>query len=683
MDLVAEMSQSDDMNMPELNLDFGFDLSQFVTADDNAAMSAHQMHMSSLPVPHSTHTSPMLNPIQSHSNEYCPSQMVTNPEVARLQHHLEQQRRLNELNQLQNRILQQQLEIMGAQPPASHVHVGFQGLMTPVSSTELRPTMYDSSMAQGLSSALGNNSDLLRSLLSPAMTPNLGSSSHPSPFPQNHGTPTDFFSPLTSPALAPSPNPVHPFRQAPVPAMPSPASTTFAPLPSPSFGPTTGSSRQKRTAASEAESARKRASPIVRPAPPSKPTASKRTPRIRPRGDSVAQPQPRASPLPSPRPSGTIDPVGDVPVSTPSPVDISTTLTMPPPAVPIARTSPTSDTDVNMDATASMQGTPTASANTSPSLAPLTPAALMNLGHLATRPTGLMHGARGATQTQKTAETANSSRSSASSPTKSAPNSSNRKDKDGEQAKGAPKGKVPIPKSGARPSPAILPMISPAIKPNAPGGTHTRQQLSRLTAEDIAHLSTKSNYQNILEGRAAVLGIASSHGASSYGPDGRKTSHKAAEQKRRDSLKAGFDDLRLLLPPITLSACAELDPGAAPPRGPPRNVPGGEDNPNRAVSKLALLRFSNEWIVKLERRVDRRNAVIEELGKEIQMLREKLGPDADLPERCNLEADLDAIEEDREESKSTRAASRPTEKLKAQKSDSIAEQDEEEGEEAE
>ncbi|KAG9100086.1 hypothetical protein FRC06_004543 [Ceratobasidium sp. 370] len=673
MDLSAEMSQSDDINMPELNLDFGFDLSQFVAADDNTAMSTHQMHMPSLSASHSVHTSPMLNPVQSHSTEYCPPQMVANPEVARLQHHLEQQRRLNELNQLQNRILQQQLEIMGAQPPASHVHVGFQGLMTPVSSTELRPTMYDSNMVQGLSSALGNNSDLLRSLLSPAMTPNLGSSPHPSPFPQNHGTPTDFFSPLTSPALAPSPNPVHPFRQAPVPAMPSPASTTFAPLPSPSFGPSTGSSRQKRTAVSEAESARKRASPIVRPAPPSKPTASKRTPRIRPRGDSVAQPQPRASPLPSPHPSGTIDPVGDVPVSTPSPVDISTTLTMPPPVVPIARTSPNLDMDVNMSTSASVQGTPTASANASPSLAPMTPASLMNLGHLATQPTGLMHGAGGATQTKKSAETANSSRSSVSSPDRSASNGSNRKDKDGEQAKGAPKGKVAIPKSGTRPSPAILPMISPAIKPNATGG---------LTAEDIAHLSTKSNYQNVLEGRAAVLGIASSHGAS-YGPDGRKTSHKAAEQKRRDSLKAGFDDLRLLLPPIALSACAELDPGAAPPRGPPRNVPGGEDNPNRAVSKLALLRFSNEWIVKLGRRVDRRNQMIEELREEIKMLREKLGPDANLPEGCDLEADLDTIEEDKEESKSTRLASRPTEKLKAQKPGAITEQDEEEGEEAE
>lgn len=187
-----EMPQASD-EMPDLNLDFSnFDLSQFVTADDNATMAAQHLHMHSISAPHSANTSPMLNPVQDHSGGYLASQMVNNNEVARLHHHLEQQRRLNELNQLQNRILQQQvritaayappldqrpsliqLEIMGSQPPASHVHVGYQGLMTPglsinldaapsltnsiVSSTELRPTMYDANMIQGLSNALGNN----------------------------------------------------------------------------------------------------------------------------------------------------------------------------------------------------------------------------------------------------------------------------------------------------------------------------------------------------------------------------------------------------------------------------------------------------------------------------------------------------------------------------------------------
>ncbi|CAE6524209.1 unnamed protein product [Rhizoctonia solani] len=646
-----EMARQGD-DMPDLNLDFpNFDL--FVATGDANNAAGSQMQMDPLSGPHSTHTSPMLNPIPDHTQGYGTPQMVGNAEIARLHHHLEQQRRLNELNQLQNRILQQQLEIMGCSPPTPHVQVGYQGLMTPVSSTELRPMMYDPNL---VSSALGNHADLYRSLLSPAVTPNLmGSTSHPSPFPQtHHGTPTDFLSPLTSPAIQPSPNPFQPFGQGTTSAIPSPAQKSFPPLPSPSFGP----SRSKRSATSDVDAARKRASPIVKPAPSAKTAPStKRTPRTRPRGDSIAQP--RASPLPSPHPSGTIEPVGDVPNSTPSPVDLSTTFSMPPPAVPIARTSPGQEVDTIMEQPESTDDTPAASANGSPSLAPVTPASLMNLGHNATQPTGLRHGPDGSQSTAKT------SRSEAASAPRDA---SGKKDKV-KDAKTVPKGKVAIPKSGAgvRQSPAILPMISPAIK-------------SGLTAEAIAHLSTKSNYQNTLEGRAAALGINPSNSSSSYAPDGRKTSHKAAEQKRRDSLKAGFDDLRLLLPPITLSACAELDPGAAPPRGPPRNVPGGEDNPNRAVSKLALLRFSNEWIVKLDRRVERRDKAIEELKKEIQMLREKLGPNADLPPGFDLDANIDAIEEDSEESKSARTASRPTERLKFQMA--IAEQDEEDGEEA-
>ncbi|KAK0192527.1 hypothetical protein F5146DRAFT_1190745 [Armillaria mellea] len=56
----------------------------------------------------------------------------------------------------------------------------------------------------------------------------------------------------------------------------------------------------------------------------------------------------------------------------------------------------------------------------------------------------------------------------------------------------------------------------------------------------------------------------------------RKTTHKAAEQMRRDSLKTTFDDLRGLLPPILLPSDDKypLDepvvPGALPPRGPPK-----------------------------------------------------------------------------------------------------------------
>lgn len=103
----------------------------------------------------------------------------------------------------------------------------------------------------------------------------------------------------------------------------------------------------------------------------------------------------------------------------------------------------------------------------------------------------------------------------------------------------------------------------------------------------------------------------------------RKTSHKAAEQKRRDSLKTTFDDLRKLLPPIPLPSedgypDEPVLPGAMPPRGPPR---GNADGPNRAISKLQLLRCGNDYIRLLQDRVSRRDDEIVSLRSEVRRLR--------------------------------------------------------------
>jgi len=101
----------------------------------------------------------------------------------------------------------------------------------------------------------------------------------------------------------------------------------------------------------------------------------------------------------------------------------------------------------------------------------------------------------------------------------------------------------------------------------------------------------------------------------------RKNTHKDAEQRRRDSLKQSFDELRRLLPPIPLAAGSDPDdpplPGAMPPRGPPK---GDGDGPNRAVSKLALLRCGNEFILDLRGRVERRDEEIGLLRNEVRRL---------------------------------------------------------------
>jgi Helix-loop-helix DNA-binding domain len=121
-----------------------------------------------------------------------------------------------------------------------------------------------------------------------------------------------------------------------------------------------------------------------------------------------------------------------------------------------------------------------------------------------------------------------------------------------------------------------------------------------------------------------------------------KISHKAAEQKRRDSLKTTFDDLRTLLPPITLPT-EEGCPDEAilpPPRTPPR---GNVDDPKRGISKLQLLRSGNDYIRLLKEKISRRDNEISLLRSEVQRLRGFISEDVwrEGAEEIDLERDVD------------------------------------------
>lgn len=87
----------------------------------------------------------------------------------------------------------------------------------------------------------------------------------------------------------------------------------------------------------------------------------------------------------------------------------------------------------------------------------------------------------------------------------------------------------------------ISPTLNPGIKPLPNSIIPARSVHSVEDAERI--LATRSNYQNLMEGKGAALGIAFSTQIKS-GLEVRRTAHKAAEQKRRDSLKEWFDRLR-------------------------------------------------------------------------------------------------------------------------------------------
>ena len=173
--------------------------------------------------------------------------------------------------------------------------------------------------------------------------------------------------------------------------------------------------------------------------------------------------------------------------------------------------------------------------------------------------------------------------------------------------------------------------------------TRSRALSTSATATVNAASSTSSKPRRVTAGTSnRGAGASTRHSGTSTtslsGPKGKST-HKDAEQKRRDSLKTSFDELRLLLPPIPLSASATTGPlaglglggddsddpplpGAMPPRGPPR---GEGDGPNKGVSKLVLLRCGNEFIRDLVGKVGRRDEEIARLREELKRLRNILG----------------------------------------------------------
>ncbi|EKM57545.1 uncharacterized protein PHACADRAFT_251234 [Phanerochaete carnosa HHB-10118-sp] len=299
----------------------------------------------------------------------------------------------------------------------------------------------------------------------------------------------------------------------------------------------------------------------------------------------------------------------EAPGDTPSPVDLS----MPPPATPLPQ-APLHFVPQGNVGSAEHTPAPTPTPVPPPHaqgqgqmqihglITPVTPASIMNLGRLGTD----------SSLTPPIAVDAN------------APQAANKT-----KTRGSAR-----PRSATAGNTSKAALVSPALKPIRPAGGGSGRG----------------------DGGSSSAASTSSPPGGGDGGDGgqpplqvRKTSHKAAEQKRRDSLKTSFDDLRLLLPPIPLPsdegyADEPVLPGAMPPRGPPK---GSADGPNRGVSKLQLLRCGNDYIRRLAGRVERRDDEIACLRGEVRRLRLVTGGEAvseEGLEPVDLERDLDAIE---------------------------------------
>ncbi|KAL2757137.1 hypothetical protein ACRALDRAFT_2027028 [Sodiomyces alcalophilus JCM 7366] len=158
--------------------------------------------------------------------------------------------------------------------------------------------------------------------------------------------------------------------------------------------------------------------------------------------------------------------------------------------------------------------------------------------------------------------------------------------------------------SSSHVSPALLPRISPHIKPLLPG-------TPGLTAEDSASrlLATKSNYQNILEGNT-VPGVTYPMELSNN-LTSKRTSHKIAEQGRRNRINSALQEIAALLPKsaATESKNSEGENGEKKDEGRPGAVPN---------SKASTVEMAIEYIKQLKQEVAEATARAEKAEKRLE-----------------------------------------------------------------
>lgn len=148
-------------------------------------------------------------------------------------------------------------------------------------------------------------------------------------------------------------------------------------------------------------------------------------------------------------------------------------------------------------------------------------------------------------------------------------------------------------------SPALRPKISPHIKPLLPGtpGMSAEDSASRL-------LMSKSNYQNILEG-TVVPGVVYPT-ALSDNLTSKRTSHKIAEQGRRNRINSALQEIAALLPPsVQETKASESDD---------KKDAKGSSNPS---SKANTVELAIEYIKQLKQEIADANARADEAEKKL------------------------------------------------------------------
>ncbi len=154
-------------------------------------------------------------------------------------------------------------------------------------------------------------------------------------------------------------------------------------------------------------------------------------------------------------------------------------------------------------------------------------------------------------------------------------------------------------------SPALRPKISPSIKPLLPGGPDVEEAASQL-------LATKSNYQRILEGN--TLPGVSYPSELSTNLTSKRTSHKIAEQGRRNRINSALQEIATLLPLPPKDSEGEGSDSKKDKSGGAGGGGAGGAAPN---SKASTVEMAIEYIKQLQQEVAAANRRADEAEKKL------------------------------------------------------------------
>ena len=173
-------------------------------------------------------------------------------------------------------------------------------------------------------------------------------------------------------------------------------------------------------------------------------------------------------------------------------------------------------------------------------------------------------------------------------------------------------------------SPAIRPKISPSIKPLVPHssklqnlimlGLYTEKAAApgtpSLSAETSAlYLASKSNYQNILEG-THLPGVSYPE-ALAENLSSKRTSHKLAEQGRRNRINVALKEMESLLPPAPTTAKGKRDRSAS------IDGDSGDKSATSSNSKASTVEMAIAYIKALKAELSQMKVKLEEKEKQL------------------------------------------------------------------